>query len=589
MLTALLNFIVDGNLPFSVIQQVAGHEVRIPKTGIFMNFMKDQFNLMKTKLTEHLNEQEYLCVTCDVWSSRAQSYLGMSVHFIDDDFERESYVLAFRELKYKQTHVVMAKEIIKVFAEHGIHVEKITNIVTDGGSAFCKAFKVYGKGSDPLIEIVETIETNDKNDDNDENYPFIQYDDGEYFYSNIIRFDDNELTGISQIDVDLQNEDGSSDLVDVPDDDYLNDYISTNDDDNERDCVMAQLPPHRRCLSHILNLFAGDFEKKLPARASTALITTLSKLQSIWVCPRRSSTSKSICKDILGCQLKMPVETRWNSKFNAIQQIHDIGIEKMMQYVTALKTSITSTKNLSNLLVEDFKVMAAYIKVMKPIANSLDRLQGEKNCGQGYILPTLTTMLLNIRMLEGSPLLKSFQETMLKLIEKRFKNHLKIEGTNKDLVLATMSTPRLKTKFTRDEIDWSSARNILITECNNLSSYQTDLITEEAYENSQSDDEFFVTYNPKSNRRSSVEQNIEAEVDRYLNDDRREIKILNEYPIIKKVYLKFNTTLCSSGAIERVFSQSSLIFTPRRNRISATNFEACLLLKYNRKLFVSHE
>lgn len=85
---------------------------------------------------------------------------------------------------------------------------------------------------------------------------------------------------------------------------------------------------------------------------------------------------------------------------------------------------------------------------------------------------------------------------------------------------------------------------------------------------------------------NSLEQSVEAEVERYLNGDQQENKILNEYPYIREVYLRHNTTLCSSAAIERVFSQSALIFTPRRNRIHSTNFEYALLLKLNKKLFL---
>lgn len=146
---------------------------------------------MKMKL---FLKQKYVCVTCDVWSSHAQAYLGMTVHFYNDRLQLESYVLAFRQLKERQTHAVMASEILKVFQEYGIEVKKITNIVTDGGSAFGKAFKVYGVGSDPLTEkhhsqniddvIPELMETEDENEA--ETIPFMQHEDGELFLSNII-------------------------------------------------------------------------------------------------------------------------------------------------------------------------------------------------------------------------------------------------------------------------------------------------------------------------------------------------------------------------------------------------------------------
>lgn len=142
---------VDSNLPFSTIQQtsfsellniVGGREISLPSTTSFMNFLKDQFEEMKKKLKQLLDKQNYLCITTDVWSSRAQAYLGMTVHFIDEKFERQSFVLAFRELRQKQTHKVLTSEIVKVLEEYGIIVDKVTHIVSDGGSAFCKAFKV---------------------------------------------------------------------------------------------------------------------------------------------------------------------------------------------------------------------------------------------------------------------------------------------------------------------------------------------------------------------------------------------------------------------------------------------------------------
>lgn len=108
-----------------------------------MKFLKDQYDEMKKRLTILLGKQKYICITTDVWSSRAQSYLGMTVHFINANFERESYVLSFRQLEHKQTYEELTSEIVAVLREYEIVVDKITHIVTDGGSAFCKAFKVF--------------------------------------------------------------------------------------------------------------------------------------------------------------------------------------------------------------------------------------------------------------------------------------------------------------------------------------------------------------------------------------------------------------------------------------------------------------
>lgn len=98
-------------------------------------------------------------------------------------------------------------------------------------------------------------------------------------------------------------------------------------------------------------------------------------------------------------------------------------------------------------------------------------------------------------------------------------------------------------------------------------------------------DQFFVTSNSTKNvRRDSLENEIESEVSRFLFNPDTSNNMLHEYPNIKEIYFKFNTTLSSSAAVELVFSQTALIFTPHRNRFSAEIFEKTLPLKYNHRM-----
>lgn len=203
-----MDFIIDLNLPFSLVEApslrnllmiVSRRKILLPTRKLFMKEMENSFDRMKTNLIKKIQTQKYVCMTCDVWSSRACSFLGITVHFIEE-YKRKSFVLAFRQLKYKQTYYELATAIDSISTEFQIPREIITNLVTDGGSAFCKAFRVYGKSHDTLVESNITdeagvedpvhVEPSDTNERHIilENMPYMQQEDGEILFSNILTF-----------------------------------------------------------------------------------------------------------------------------------------------------------------------------------------------------------------------------------------------------------------------------------------------------------------------------------------------------------------------------------------------------------------
>lgn len=569
---------------------MAKRRISMPSRGYFMRMLQSNYEQLKLNMIEIFSKQKYLCVTCDVWSSRAQSYFGVTVHYLNESFERKSYGLAFRPLYERQTHEELAKAMQTIFDDFKIDKSKITNVVTDGCSAFTKSFKRFGK-EDPHTssETVENVIANEDEEEDDQ-MRFIQNENGELFVSNIITF------APSEIQIEVNEADDSSG------DEFFSNTDETNGEDNlltdllrniptERSNTdvppRIELPEQRRCVSHSLNLLAADFDKSLSTQAKSALVPAANKLHSLWVFTHRSAYAKTLCKEGLGCILQVPCVTRWNSKYDAVSKACREDIKpKINVLISTIKEKIARAAHLQALTVMDWAILEQYIAVMKPIAISLDRLQGDKTCCQGFIVPTLMSMRYRISILDGSSLLQVFKTTALNVIDKRFGRYMGVNDVNRELILASVSHPQFKTTFLEDSDHKRRARDMLLQACSAMTSVEddndegTNVNTDENDEN----DDFFIRFTHTDTRRESYYSFIESEVSRYLNDRRTEVKMLNEYPNIKNIFIRFNTTLSSSGPVERMFNQTKLIFRPQRNRISPENFERSIIVKMNYSL-----
>lgn len=248
-------------------------------------------------------------------------------------------------------------------------------------------------------------------------------------------------------------------------------------------------------------------------------------------------------------------------------------------------------KSIKEITSIEWNLVHDYVKLMEPIAISLDKLQGEKNVTVGSILPCLNY----IKNALGQCELKTKQSTNSKVqaigndmqralknaFEKRFKQFFNFDETNRELILASISHPVYKLKWIDDEKNMATARRFFEDEMRKME--QAPVLYDAESDNE--DDEFVSKNIFSSTRRLSTDNRWATEAFNFLEEKRKNFDIFDNYPLVGKVFLKFNTTLSSSAPIERLFSQALIICTPRRNRITHSNFEKTLLLKTNKSIF----
>jgi len=69
---------------------------------------------------------------------------------------------------------------------------------------------------------------------------------------------------------------------------------------------------------------------------------------------------------------------------------------------------------------------------------------------------------------------------------------------------------------------------------------------------------------------------INLQVLTYFSSKQKELDLLDDFPDIKRFFLKYNTTLPSSAPIERLSSGAVQVFAARRNHLNYHTFEMLL-------------
>jgi hypothetical protein len=259
---------------------------------------------------------------------------------------------------------------------------------------------------------------------------------------------------------------------------------------------------------------------------------------------------------------------------------------------TALSRVMTRIK-ISNFTNADVLFLKEYAQVMSHVAISLDMLQGEEQAYLGCLLPTLAVTTMNLEKVLSMPLAfcKPLVQTLLDGIHKRFDSLFE----DKECQLAAAFHPRFRLLWIREATlakrVKQSMENVveagLREAVEEQSASSSDTSSEDVTQPGQLDDFYgALTKTPKPcSSRHTYKTNAIRIVGNWLAS-----RPLNDLtygtfpgePVLSKLFIKYNTAVPSSAAVERFFSQGKDILRAKRSSLSDKNFELLMFMRGNR-------
>lgn len=176
--------------------------------------------------------------------------MGVTLHYVDStNLIMVSSALACRRFKGAHTGAEIGKMLVAVFREFNIHL-KVQNVITDNATNFAKALSLFQKAVE--------------DDDTEPATPTPPRDE-----------ESDTVTGSGLTVVDVTEE--------------LQSMVNEFDETDEMEDVI-ELPPHKRCGNHSLNLVASAdaLKARVDKVYQRSYDRVMAKVQSLWNAVSRS-------------------------------------------------------------------------------------------------------------------------------------------------------------------------------------------------------------------------------------------------------------------------------------------------------------
>lgn len=559
----LVNYFVNSMIAFRAVEDpyfikmmkdlnVTNSGIKIPGRRSLRKKIAQQSFDQICEIKERLAAVKYLCTTADIWSGKKRSFLGVTVHWIDNDYKRRSAALACRRFKGVHTFNRIKDILLEIFSDFDIEPTKIVCSVTDNGSNFVKAFKIFGVNKISLIQYDGDNESSTSSGSEDE-------------LNKVEREETEEKFGSKQ---------GHE-----HDDFLLEKNIIYDNPQN------SSLPFHFRCNAHTLNLIASKDVQVLLTDKSTCLgkmhSTVMEKCNDLWGAAARPKSAEVI-HNILGHTLTRPGITRWNSYYDALKTIL-----KIKSSYSRLARALGIRNPLRD---SEFQYIEEYCQCAAPVAAALDILQGDDSF-YGILLPCLHALKKKLQKITTTQNLKYCEPLAAKYLlstEKRFEEFYTLSSeTSKHAAVAALCYPRFKKKWlvcltaAEQKKCINFLKSVMRKEMSEIPEPVT--VNNAAYNTRHQEDEFFDFNSDSSSEAEPIDAKQRADliISNFFAEGSQEQELLQSYPVIGKAFVKYNTPMPSSGPVERMFSFATMLNKPRSHKLSDDLFEKRVVMKCN--------
>ena len=182
---------------------------------------------------------------------------------------------------------------------------------------------------------------------------------------------------------------------------------------------------------------------------------------------------------------------------------------------------------------------------------------------------------MDTKLVHCQPLLDVLKEGL----KRRFNDYFSFEYSINSAIIVTISNPKFKLNWLSNYVE---EKYMLLSTFNrryvNRHIPDNDVYITTPEQSETNSDEFYVI---DDNGPSTSKSTVEIEILNYINSKNTNLDMLNNYQIIKMLFIKYNSILPSSAPVERMFSIATNINKPKSNKLNDTNFALLVLLKAN--------